>query len=218
MKTKFSLFGSSNVTLAALLLIAAPTLRSAQSPVITDVRCSTSNVVVRVDVPAGMRRLTLESRERLGAGAWSPRAVARLNGEARQIAFTIDASSQAELLRVRADATEALPATFYSGSTSFLNQVEASARMDAPAPNSTTGSTDPASTGSASGRAVVESDIWKIRGNTLYFFNQLRGLQVIDIADPDHARITGRLPLPAAGEEMYLLGDRFVALLARQGC
>ena len=34
-------------------------------------------------------------------------------------------------------------------------------------------------------RAVTESDIWEISGDTLYFFNQYRGLQVIDVSEPD---------------------------------
>lgn len=52
---------------------------------------------------------------------------------------------------------------------------------------------------------IEESDIWKIRGNTMYFFNCLRGLQVIDSSDPSHPQMTS-MELPAAGEEMYLLG------------
>jgi uncharacterized secreted protein with C-terminal beta-propeller domain len=58
----------------------------------------------------------------------------------------------------------------------------------------------------ASSSAVEESDIWKIRGKKIYFFNRLRGLQVIDASDPSVPRITGSLSMAGAGEEMYLLG------------
>src|SRR6266478_8066509 len=44
-------------------------------------------------------------------------------------------------------------------------------------------------------RTVTESDIWKIRGHTLYFFNQLRGLQIIDITNPDAPARIAKLPL-----------------------
>ena len=67
-------------------------------------------------------------------------------------------------------------------------------------------------------RAVVESDIWKISGDTLYFFNQYRGLQVIDISQPDAPAIRGALAITAAGEQMYLLDDTHVVLLARDAC
>ena len=67
-------------------------------------------------------------------------------------------------------------------------------------------------------RTVTESDIWKIRGNTLYFFNQLRGLQIIDITNPDAPARIATLPLPAVGEEMYILDDTHVLLLAQNGC
>lgn len=50
-----------------------------------------------------------------------------------------------------------------------------------------------------------ESDIWKIRGRIIYFFNRLRGLQIIDTADPANPSVTS-LEIAAAGEDMYLLG------------
>ena len=42
-----------------------------------------------------------------------------------------------------------------------------------------------------------EADIWKIDGSTVYFFNQLRGLQVLDLANPADPRLTASLRLPA---------------------
>jgi hypothetical protein len=54
--------------------------------------------------------------------------------------------------------------------------------------------------------APQESDIWKIRGQTIYFFNRLRGLQVIDTSNPANPQIS-ELEIAAVGEEMYLLGD-----------
>ena len=188
-----------------------------QQPLITAIGRDGTNIVINVQVPAGARRVTLESRERLGAGTWTPRAVARVSGAATELTFRIDASSSLELMRVRADATEPLPTFFYNGPTSFVNQASTDVRSDSPSPP-IAGQTAPTQTSSSDTRAVVESDIWKIRGNTLYFFNQLRGLQIIDVADPDAPTITGSLSLPAAGEQMYALGEHHVVLLARQGC
>lgn len=51
----------------------------------------------------------------------------------------------------------------------------------------------------------VEADIWKIDGSTVYYFNQLRGLQVLDLADPADPRLTASLRLPAIGQDLYLL-------------
>lgn len=65
--------------------------------------------------------------------------------------------------------------------------------------------------------APEEADIWKIDGDTVYFFNQLRGLQMLDLADPADPRITASLRLPAVGQDLYLLPgsltDRTVVLL-----
>ena len=38
----------------------------------------------------------------------------------------------------------------------------------------------------------------------MYFFNQLRGLQVLDLTDPADPRITASLRLPAVGQDLYL--------------
>ncbi len=57
----------------------------------------------------------------------------------------------------------------------------------------------------ATGSVPVEADIWKIDGGTVYFFNQLRGLQVLDLTDPADPRITASLRLPAVGQDLYLL-------------
>ena len=62
---------------------------------------------------------------------------------------------------------------------------------------------------------IEESDIWKISGTKVYFFNQLRGLQVIETANSTEPEIVSFLRMPAVGEDMYLLGD-YLALLVRR--
>jgi hypothetical protein len=56
-----------------------------------------------------------------------------------------------------------------------------------------------------SGDEPVEADIWKVDGNTVFFFNQLRGLQVLDVANPADPRLLASMRLPAVGEDLYLL-------------
>jgi len=186
-------------------------------PAITSIRQERTNIVVSARVPSGVRRVTLESRARIGDGAWEPRAVTRLDGAGGTVTFSLPCSRQLELLRVRGDDSEPLPASFYAGTNKFLGEPSSGG------PNSPTAFLD-ARAGPGAGsptepsRDVVESDIWKIRDRTLYFFNQYRGLQIIDITNPDSAAVRGTLPLPASGEQMYLLGSRHVVLLARNGC
>lgn len=72
----------------------------------------------------------------------------------------------------------------------------------------------------APGEEPVEADIWKIQGNTVYFFNQLRGLQVLDISKPADPRLIASLRLPAVGQDLYLLpggnaNEQTVVLLTR---
>jgi hypothetical protein len=120
-------------------------------------------------------------------------------------------------MRVRADVRQALPTAFYHGTNNFVGPTPTiAATSGAPGGVLATGA-GPSSNGDAT-RNVVESDIWQINGDTLYFFNQYRGLQVIDITAPDTAKVLGTLELPAAGEQMYLADSDHVVLLANGPC
>ncbi len=199
---------------ATLLSHAAPA-----EPTITSVQVQKTRIVVVVQVPSGLKKITLEGRAKLGSGTWSPRAVSRLDGSGGEVSFTLQPSTDIELLRVRADIEEPLPSSFYKGTNSFAGPANSGGFMDlagGPAPPAEPARNTSDSTGTT--RDVVESDIWKIRENTLYFFNQYRGLQVIDLTKPDAPVIRGTLEMPAVGEQMYLLDSGHVVLLARDGC
>jgi hypothetical protein len=204
-------------TTLLLITLAAAFCTLANQPVITSIQNAGTNILVEVSVPAGFQRVTLESRSRLGDGTWAPLAVGQNDSSATTLHFRIPRARQCELLRVRADVHQALPSSFYKGPTSF-------SAVAAGSPTTSLGPTGGPGINGASGssgdpsRSVVESDIWQIDGDRLYFFNQYRGLQVIDISKPDAAFIRGTLPLPAQGEQMYLADSNHVVLLANGPC
>lgn len=108
-----------------------------------------------------------------------------------------------------------LPNAFYAGRHAFTPLHGTSANL-APLVNS------PGVLATLTGAAantpsttVTASDIWQIDGNRLYFFNQYRGLQVLDITQPDAPILLGQLDLPAAGEQLYVLDSNHVVLLAQ---
>lgn len=212
-------------------------------PTITRIATSGREIVVTVWVPAGKQRVTLECRPRLGPGSWVPESRQNLNGKAGEVEFRLPNRRELELLRVRAESPEdlPLPAAFYAGRSQFpgvvVTNLSNSRVFDgvvAPgiAPVAGTvagtglfGTADLQTSSQLSDiRAVAESDIWRLDGNTVYFFNQGRGLQVIDVTDADHPQLRASLPVAAYGEQMYLLpalgpaGERYVALLLGSGC
>ncbi|HVR34686.1 MAG TPA: beta-propeller domain-containing protein, partial [Methylomirabilota bacterium] len=210
--------------LPVLLFLGAPSLSADPAqPVIVDIQIDGTNAVVTTDIPPGILRVVLESRAHLGEGAWIPVAVQRTDGQGTLLTFTVPRSNQIELLRVRAQDHESLPRIFFDGPREFfgpntggpegvpvfLGPDDGIDRTGAPVAGENNG---------GDSREVVESDIWKRDGDTLYFFNQRRGLQVIDVANPDQSFVRGMLDLPAAGEELYLLDSHHVALLARDHC
>jgi len=192
---------------------------------ITDVHGDGKMLSVTVSVPAGKRRVTLETRPRATSGAWIPRQVRWTDGTTNALVFQLPMSSGLELVRAREETEQemGLNASFFTGSSRFapsvLSQPPANPASDGPqltslGPDVAVGPS----------RAVVESDIWKIDGNAIYFYNQARGFQVIDVTDLDHPVLTGTLGLGTLGEQMYQLpsggsdGSTWLALLSQSSC
>ena len=220
-------------TLLALLLGITATKAAPENPdapvrpEIVSIQFDGGEVVVTVRVPKGIKKVTLEGRPRLGRGNWTPRAIKRVDGTGGLLVFRLASSKSNEMIRVRGDEKETLPAAFYKGTTEFNSQVENGSNVamvedgGVPEPgreNDLTSTDEKGEVDGGGSREVVESDIWSFHKNKLYFFNQLRGLQVIDLTDKANPVIKGVLPMPASGEQMYMLGDDHVILLARDGC
>ena len=220
------------VWLIALLALRAQA-GDGKEPVITGIRPSGSNLLVTVRLPEGCRHITLESRPRMGTGAWIPRKDHWPAADEDEVTLTLPMQAEVELLRAKGETEEELPlpARFFSGRREFSAAVSASsvAPVAGGDINASLGGTAPGvpttdTRGEAGGtRAVVESDIWQIDGNTVYFFNSTRGFQVIDLTVVDQPVLKGTLSFAAQGEQMYLLPggtpeDRWLALLTASAC
>ena len=173
--------------------------------------------MVTASLPKGLQAVVLESRALTNAGAWVPRAVARSGLASGKVSFTVSASLKSQKLRVRGIARDPLPQSFYKGKHEFASRKSSSWRPDKGRGEVFTLSADGGllaaatpPTAATTTRTVVESDIWKLNGDTLYYFNQLRGLQVFDLSNPDAPLLRGTLPMPAVGEQMYLLDPQHV--------
>jgi len=60
---------------------------------------------------------------------------------------------------------------------------------------------------------IEEADIWAMDGEILYFYNQYRGLQVLDLADPSQPLWVDYFRYPAKGEDLYVLEDGRIILI-----
>jgi hypothetical protein len=63
---------------------------------------------------------------------------------------------------------------------------------------------DPGSTDRTAGRAIVEADILKVEGNTLYALAEYGGLSIIDLSNHDDLRMQGRFGVRGRPFEMYV--------------
>ncbi|MCH2373524.1 MAG: beta-propeller domain-containing protein [Planctomycetes bacterium] len=59
---------------------------------------------------------------------------------------------------------------------------------------------------SAPEREIEESDIYKVVGSTLYVLNRWRGLQIIDLSNPDDPKLIGHARIFGYPREMYVRG------------
>lgn len=188
----------------------------AGGPRITSVERRGAALVVRASAPEGTVRVVLESCRTGDLRGWIPRAVRRTEGGAGDVVFEIGRDGGMEYFRVRADAVDPLPAAFYTDRTNAPAEAVAGDLLTRNGELPPT--VDAGAGGEAAGRSVVESDIWVVRDQTLFFFNQYRGLQTIDVSNPDAPRLVSTFPLPGAGERMYLADARHAVLLAHDPC
>ena len=180
--------------------------------------------VVYIKVPSGYASVTLQQRDGRNAKVWKILATRPTESEGGLYRIVLKQPVSRRGLFVFGTRVEAAPAnspvtTFLadpalqasnglSGAGGTIAGVVAMNRVSTDSVSTTTGS-------SAASREVAESDIWRVAGDRLYFFNQLRGLQVFDIADPDAPTLLGQLREPNRGEQMYLLDEGHAVLLTR---
>jgi hypothetical protein len=183
---------------------------------------------VRVEVPEGFDSVTLQRRTAQKKKPWITLSSETLNGAAKEVVFTLRTPMTKPMLRVFGKQKGKLPSAFYTGTTNFLGetvvgQAGGNLTLGGTGGLSTTGAVSSLAAGLpradsasvSSDRTVTESDIWKVDGDRLYFFNSYRGLQNIDISDVAAPALLGTLRMPAAGEDMYQLDSKHVAILKR---
>ena len=181
---------------------------------------------VDVVLPEGSTRVALEVQN--SKGRWVRWTTRKLPKGRETMGFRVPSRLVSSSWRAWAEVPGSLkfPAAFYKGKKNF-----APARSQGygeTAPNTASPSGTPAlvdggaklQLGDAKAEAKTEeADIWKSEGTTIFFFNQLRGLQVLDLSNPADPLLVCSLRLPAVGQDLYILpaiGDsRYILLLAR---
>jgi hypothetical protein len=184
-----------------------------------------------VKIPEGCSRLTIEYRSR-GSLRWQTHKTLSPSGKAELL--KLDAPRGVSVADWRAIATfspvstqpvtGALPRSFFKGQRSFKKSVSETYERLETATNlgasigtalkstptarvanlASVVASDTIQTKGTPTTEVQESDIWKVSGNTVFFFNQLRGLQVIDVTDKANPRLKANFRLAESGEDMFV--------------
>ena len=163
---------------------------------------------VTLKAPEGARRIRL--RVRTADGEWETCTLAHLSGREGFLKLRLPDGVEEADIEVAASFTDPFPFEFYEGQTEFdPEQGDGGAARLSPGDAELTAFV----ADGQEGETVEESDIWKWRGDTLYFFNQYRGLQVIDVADPASPKRLASMRVASSGEQLYLHPEADFAIL-----
>lgn len=190
---------------------------------------------VIVTVPAGIYRATLEKRQ---GHAWKPVQTKALDGTSTTLTFFFATTEQSSNLRVMGSTQRKFSAAQLTGVTQFDAETTASSPTSQPSLIAANGASSLVLNNTAAFTATtsvnagtltvngtrtldstnatitlntataVEADIWKFSGDRLFYFNQLRGLQVFDMSDPSKPVKTGAIRMPAIGTQLQSLDDQ----------
>ena len=154
---------------------------------------------VVMKLPDGVRRVRLRIRK--DDGTWKTQTVAHLEGNEGYLKLRLPDGVTEENCEVTASWTDPFPYRVYQGATDHEGTDSEGLVRASPTAGPEQFAGDVVD---AEGEpAVEESDIWKWRGSTLYFFNQYRGLQVIDVSDPAAPTRLASHRVDSYGEKMY---------------
>lgn len=184
---------------------------------------------ISVSIPEGAKRVAVEVQNSKGSWVrWSVRRTA----SAGAMSIKVPKNLLNRSWRAWAEVPSALkyPAAFYRGkkptgkaASSGYGEQDFSSESARLLANSADGVLVAANTSSDAATktetaTVQEADIWKSDGSIVYFFNQLRGLQVLDLSDPSKPSLVAKLRLPEVGQDLYILpggdGHTHAVLLA----
>ncbi|MDP6208347.1 MAG: hypothetical protein QGG01_08580, partial [Roseibacillus sp.] len=183
------------VALVLVVTFLAPPLW-AEDETFQPIEAQMTNRAVVMKLTGGVRRVRL--RVRTGEGTWKTVTIAHLEGSEGFLKLRLPDDVAGEDCEVSISKYDPFPYLVYQGITDFDPTdsdgnpagIERFATVDAVSPE---------------GEEVVEeSDIWKWRNETLYFFNQYKGLQAIDVSDPATPRRLATYPVDGYGEQMYI--------------
>lgn len=167
---------------------------------------------VVMKLPDGIRRVRL--RVKSEDGTWNVHTIAHLEGTEGFLKLRLPDGITEDRLEVSASRTDPFPYSFYQGASA--HGATESDGSNAGPPEQQAFAADRAGDAEGGQETVEESDIWKWRGSTLYFFNQYRGLQVVDVSDPAAPTRLASLRVESRGERMYLHpSDDLVILLTQ---
>ena len=199
-----SLLAFAAIVLAAL--ISFPTVHAEEDP-FQPVEAEMTNRAVVMKLPEGVRRVRLRVKDKYGV--WKTATIAHLEGSEGFLKLRLPDGVAEENCEVAISHSDPFPYSAYQGTTSYspTDSDNNQQRAGGPAFVAADANSQEADV------TVEESDIWKWRDRTLYFFNQFKGLQAIEVSDPAAPTRLATHRVDGWGEQMYLHPEKNIVVL-----
>lgn len=207
-----------NALLAAVLCWSSISLSSADEFETTDFILDDQAALI--PVLEGVRRVRVSQLN--DDGKWQVYSLVHLAGDEGRIKLRLPDGVPLSEVCVEVSKSDPFPFEVYQGQSEFVTTTSARQLFwydDAPFVTTGNRAGDAVAVDEVAAVApeVQESDLWQWHGEKLYFFNQLRGLQVFDFSDPTRPERLDSLRMPNVGEDMFLHPDgRHLVLLAKR--
>jgi hypothetical protein len=178
-----------------------------------------SGQVIEVSPSHETRQVKLEYKNRK-SGSWELITTGHLPESAEgKLYFKLPMDLNRSQVRFSEKSSATFPFSFVQGRSSFTarkSDMTSSSILRSVAMEDASLSSEEITAPAEGTDNVRESDLWRILQNKLYYFNQFRGLQVIDLSDPTSPKVESRYRLPASGEQMYVTDSGQYAFLITQ--
>lgn len=204
------------LTVVATTLLIVPCLTRDGRADFSQAQASFQDDAILIHLEEGARRVRLRQWD-ANSQTWQLVQLAHLKGDSGYMKLRLPDGANMDTIKVEVSFTDPFPYSFYTGKSSFGQTTDVNGAIAGPSRNGDGFANDAegAPTEDGGGAEVVESDIWKIKDDRLYYFNQMRGLQIFDLKSELGApEKIASLRMPGVGEQMYVLDDRYTLLLA----
>ncbi|WP_139372993.1 hypothetical protein [Prosthecobacter debontii] len=195
----------------AMFLVSEVHVHAANLPARPAAELRTTGPADHLSVPLALSYHQVVLEKRSGSG-WRPLSVlyprTLSREQMRDVHFVLPSGLSPEDVRVLGYRNPKFPSRFAYGKQAFSRyEVTAETAAHPPLDRLRSQKAAPVPSSAVSPPSLKANSLWHLAGETLLVYHHHRGLQVVDLKDPDNPLKLGTLRLPVVGEKLWALNE-----------